>query len=370
MNLRIILLSVVLVSTLACTHKKSKTEGMPPVEVEVITAETQSVPYRYTFVSQTSSNLDFTIEPRVNGYLLSKNYRSGQPVKRGDLLFEIEPAPYQISLSKARANVASAQSTLTNAEANFNRVEPLAKIQALSQSELDAATAQLRAARAGYNVAMQELNNAKLQLSYTKIYAPHDGIGSSSKAVPGDYVGVGTNFAVLATVSYIDSVAVDLSLPMTKYLEISSDNEPSYKNKSLLSDIQMELSDGSIYPQKGIYNFTKTEVDNSADAIILQVLFSNLDYALKAGQFVKVTATIGEPQSVVVIPQICVTQTQNIYNVWVVTPDNTAQFRAVTLGDTVSDNYVVKTGLSAGEKVITGGFFKLRNGAKVVCSTK
>lgn len=365
MNLKTTLLLIALVSTLSCTHKKSKIEGMPPVEVEVVIAQDQLVPYRYTFVSQTSSNLDFTIEPRVNGYLMSKNYRSGQPVMKGDLLFEIEQEPYQIALSKARANVASARSTLTNAEANFNRVEPLAKIQALSQSELDAATAQLMAARAGYNVAMQELNNAKLQLSYTKIYAPHNGIGSSSKAVVGDYVGVGTNFAVLATVSYIDSVAVDLSLPVSKYLEVAGGDEPSYKNKNLLSDIVMELSDGSIYPQPGIYNYTKTEVDNSADAIILQVLFPNLDYALKAGQFVKIMATIGEPLNVVTIPQVCVTQTQNIYNVWVVAADSTAQFRNVTLGDVVGDKCVVKTGLSAGEKVISGGFFKLRNGAKV-----
>lgn len=366
MNRKIILLLFVIITSLSCVGKKSKPVAIPPAEVNVAVAKEQIVPYRYTFVAQTSSNLDFTIEPRVNGYLLKKNYRSGQPVKKGDLLFEIEQAPYKIALSKAQANVASARSSLTNAQANFNRVEPLAKIQALSQSDLDAATSQLLAAKAGYDVAIQVLNDAKLQLSYTKIYAPHDGIGSSSNAVPGDYVGVGTNFAVLATVSYIDSVAVDLSLPMSKYLEISNDNLPSYKNSNLLSDISMELSDGSKYDDAGIYNFTKTEVDNAADAIILQVLFPNLEYALKAGQFVKVTATIGEPVKVVTIPQMCVTQVQNVSNVWVVAPDDTAQFRMVTLGNTIGDDYVVRSGLKAGERVVTGGFFKMRNGEKVI----
>lgn len=361
-----ILLFFVILTSISCVGKKAQPTTMPPAEVKVVIAREQKVPYRYTFVAQTSSNLDFTIEPRVNGYLLRKNYRSGQPVKKGDLLFEIEQEPYKIALSKAKANVASARSTLTNAQANFDRVEPLTKIQALSQSDLDAATAQLLSARAGYDVSIQELNNAKLQLSYTKIYAPHDGIGSSSKAVRGDYVGVGTNFAVLATVSYIDSVAVDLSLPMSKYLQITNDNLPSYKNSNLLSDISMELSDGSQYIHRGIYNFTKTEVDNSTDAIVLQVLFPNTDYTLKAGQFVRVSATIGEPASEVVIEQVCVSQVQNIYNVWVVAPDNSVQFRVVTLGDVVGDNYVVKSGLKAGEKVIRDGFFKLRNGEKVV----
>lgn len=365
MNTKTILLFLVIITSFSCVGKKSKHGSMPPMEVDVVKAESQLVPYRYTFISQTSSNLDFTIEPRINGYLLRKNYRSGQPVKKGDVLFEIEEEPYRIALSKAQANVASAKATLTNAESNFNRVEPLTKIQALSQSELDAATSQLLAARAGYKVALQELNNAKLQLSYTKLVAPHDGIGSSSNAVPGDFVGVGTSFAVLATVSYIDSVAVDLSLPMSKYLEISS-NEPSYSNKNLLSDISMQLSDGSIYPLDGIYNYTKTEVDDAADAIVMQVLFPNTDYALKAGQFVRIIATIGEPVRVVTIPQICVSQTQNLFNVWVVSSDSTAQYRRVTIGDTVGDRYIVKDGLKDGELVLTGGFFKMRNGEKVV----
>lgn len=369
MSIKTIFFFLVIVTSFSCVGKKSRHESLPPMEVEVVRAENQLVPYRYTFVSQTSSNLDFTIEPRINGYLLRKNYRTGQPVKKGDILFEIEQEPYRIALAKTKANVASAKATLTNAEANFNRVEPLTKIEALSQSELDAATSQLLAARAGYKVALQELNSANLQLSYTKLVAPHDGIGSSSKAVPGDFVGVGTNFAVLATVSYIDSIAVDLSLPMSKYLEING-NEPSYTNKNLLSDISMKLSDGSIYPLSGLYNYTKTEVDAAADAIVMQVLFPNTDYTLKAGQFVRITATIGDPLTVVTIPQVCVSQTQNLFNIWVVSSDSTAQYRRVTLGDTVGDRCVVKSGLTEGELVLTGGFFKMRNGEKVIPKMK
>lgn len=352
----------------SCQHKAK--EKAPELLIDVYTASQQIVPYRYTFISQTASNLDFTIEPRVNGYLLSKNYSSGKPVNKGDLLFEIESAPFIIALSQAKANVASARASYIKSQANYNRTEPLAKIQALSQSDLDAARAELIAAQQQLNVAQQQQKNAELQLSYTKIYAPHSGIGSASNAVSGDYVGVGTNFPVLATISYIDTVSVNLSFPVSKYLEIikasDSTNYPSYKNAHLISDISMQLSDGSTYPEKGIYNYTKTDVDDKADVIIFQVLFPNLNYALKSGQFIKVTTTIGAAQNAVIIPQKCVTQTQNIYNIWVITPDNTASYRVVTLGDTFENNYIVTSGLKAGEMVAANGFFKLRDGEKVI----
>ena len=351
----------------SCNGKSNKKQAHT-VNIDVYTAQQKVVPYRYTFISETSSNLDFTIEPRVNGYLISKNYGSGKPVEKGDLLFEIESQPYQINLAKSRANVASAKASFSNANSVFQRTEPLAAIQAVSQSDLDAARADLVAAREQVNVAMQQYNDAELQVGYTKIYAPHKGIGSSSNAVIGDYVGVGTNFSVLATISYIDSIAVDLSFPMMKYLDVVGKNgiySPTYKNSNLLTDIKMELSDGSIYPIDGVYNYTKTDVDNNSDAIVFQVLFPNLSYVLKSGQFVRVTATIGDPIDVVVVPQVCVSQTQNLYNIWVVAPDSTVSFRTVTLGDINGDNYIIKSGLKAGEKVAANGFFKMRNGEKV-----
>lgn len=357
-----------LLLTIACKSKPKKAEKKAS-SVEVYISELQEIPYEYTFVSQTNSKNNFTIEPRINGYLLSKNYKSGNPVKKGELLYEIEQETFIIELSKAKANVASAKASLKKAEANYNRIEPLAQIEAVSKSDLDTAYAELIASREQYNVAVLQLNNAKLQLGYTKIYAPHKGIGSSTTAVVGDYVGVGTKFTVLSTISYIDTISVSLSLPMSKYLNVvakHSGGYPSFENKDVLKNIKMELSDGTIYPVEGIYDYTNTNVDSDADAIVFKVLFPNKNYTLKAGQFVRVTATIGNTLNMITTPQVSVSYRQNIANVWVVSEDDIISYREVIIGGIYGDDYIITSGLKEGEMIIANGFFKLRNGEKVI----
>lgn len=187
------------------------TGAQPSLRVEVIEAATDTVPNRMSFVSSVESNFDALIEPRVNGYLVNKYFSSGMPVRKGQLLFTIDPNLLSTTLLSAEASLESARAQEVSARNNYERAVPLARIDAISQTQLDQYTAEYVAAQAAVRSAEQQVRNARLQVGYTRIYAPIDGIIASSNAHTGDYVGVGTQFSVLTTISNIDTVAVDVA---------------------------------------------------------------------------------------------------------------------------------------------------------------
>lgn len=361
---RLIVISLSLFILVSCKGKDKKME-MPPLDIKVTVAKEEPAPYRYTFVSTTESANSYIIEPRISGYLKSKNYSDGMPVKKGELLFTIDDSSYQLALDRAEATLASARSSLVNAQSNYDRVKPLADMMALSQSELDDAIASLASAKAQYNVALAERNSALLDLSYTVIRAPHSGIISTTNAAMGDYIGVGTDFEELATIYEVDTIAINLSFPMSQYLAIGKSDKESYSNADLLSDITLILSDNSVYQHKGLYSFTKSIVNEESGAITFQVLFPNPDYLLKPNQFARVKATVGEVKDKIIIPQEAVSQLQNIFSVWVIDKDKKAEYRPVRIGGVSGNNYVIDSGLSSGELIVTNGFFKLKNGLSV-----
>lgn len=366
---RLIVISLFFVLLFSCKGKDKKME-MPLLDIEVVAAKEEFVPYRYTFVSTTESANSYIIEPRISGYLNSKNYSDGMPVKKGELLFTIDPESYQLAVDRADASLASAKSTLVNAQSNYDRVKPLADLKALSQSDLDDAIASLASAKAQYNVALAEKNSALLDLSYTIIRAPHKGIISTTNAAKGDYIGVGTDFEELATIYEIDTIAINLSFPMAKYLTLRKKIGESYSNADLLSDITLTLSDNSLYPHTGIYSFTKSVVNEESGAITFQVLFPNPNYMLKPNQFARVVATVGEVDKKIIIPQKSVSQSQNIYSVWVIDKDKKAEYRQVVIGGESGSDFIIESGLTANELVATNGFFKLREGMTVNPKTK
>ena len=287
------------------------------------------------------------------------------PVAKGELIFTLDDAPQRANLLSSEAVLSSAKAKAVEARRNYERAIPLARIDAISQMQLDQYTAENLAAIASVNSAEQALRNARLELGYTRIYAPISGIISSSAATSGDYVGPGTQFSTLTTIQNIDTVGVDLALPMREYLALSGRKEFSYENGSLLSDIRLRVADGSEYPWPGFYKFTRQSIASEAGTIVLVVGFRNPDYALKAGQFARVTATIGEPRRAIVVPQRAVNQIQNISSVWIIRPDSTAQYREVEVGTTFGEWWIIESGVDEGELVATTGLQKLRNGLKV-----
>ena len=348
-------------------HAKNDSE---PISIEVATVEATKLPYTKSFIASIAANYSATIQPRISGFLLSSSFRNGMPVKRGQLIFTLDDAPQRANLLAAEASLSSAKAKAVEAKRNYERAVPLARIDAISQTQLDQYTAENASAIAAVKSAEQALRNARLDESYTRIYAPISGIISASAATAGDYIGPGTQFSELTTIQNIDTVGVDLAIPMSEYLAISGRKAFSYDNASLLSDIRLQTADGSEYPEKGFYKYTRQSISSEMGTIVLVVGFRNPDYALKAGQFARVTASLGEDRECIVIPQRAVQQIQSISSVWVIRPDSTAEYREVQLGNTAGEWWIVEQGLNKGEVVATTGLQKLRNGEKVSVSTK
>lgn len=349
-----------------CKHKKAPEQTIPPLEVEVAVARLDSVPNRMEFIGYLQSNFDAVIQPRVSGYLTSKRFDYGMPVERGELLFTIDGSLLQTTLLSASAALESARAQALNAKNNYERAVPLARINAISQTQLDQYTAAYAAARASVRSAEQSLRNARLEVGYTKIYAPIDGIISNTQAHVGDYVGPGTRFEVLTTISNIDTMTVDLAVPMASYLRYAGNRPSIYENEGLLSDITLTLADGTEYPLDGAYDYTRKDVSNSMGTLAIVVMFPNPDYSLKPGQFARVRADLGTPGARVVVPQRSVSQAQGTDAVWVLRPDNTVEYRKVVPGPTYGDLWVIDEGLEAGERVLVTGLQKVRSGQKVI----
>lgn len=367
-NSRLPILLLFAIISFSC--KQQAKNDSEPFLIETATVMGKKLPYQKHFIAPISANYSATIQPRISGFLLKSSFKNGMPVKRGDLIFTLDGAPQRANLLAAEASLSSAKAKAAEAKRNYERAIPLASINAISQTQLDQYTAENLAAIASVKSAEQSLRNAQLDESYTRIYAPISGIISSSAAVAGDYIGPGTQFSTLTTIQSIDTIGVDLAIPMSEYLAVSGRKAFSYDNATLLSDIRLQVADGSEYPEKGFYQYTRQSIASEMGTIVLVIGFRNPNYALKVGQFARITASLGADQERIVIPQQAVSQIQNISSVWVIRPDSTAEYREVKLGDTVNEWWIVESGLDKGEVVATTGLQKLRNGMKVSVQTK
>lgn len=339
---------------------------MPALPVAIARAVVDSIPNRMSFIGYLSSNFDAVIQPRVNGYLLTKQYGNGMPVRRGQVLFTIDPAQLSTTMLAAEASLQSARAQALEARNNYERAVPLARINAISQAQLDQYTAQYKAAEASVRSAEQSLRSAQLDVGYTTIVSPIDGIIEHTAAHVGDYVGPGTQFSVLTSVSNIDTLTVDVAIPMAQYLRYAGPRESIFDNEGLLSDITLTLADGAVYPFPGIYDYTRKDVSSTTGTLVLVVMFPNPDRSLKPGQFARVEANVGPVRPRVVVPQQSVSQAQGLSSVWVVRPDSTASYRRVETGGTYGPWWCIDKGVAEGEWVVVAGQQKLRDGAKVV----
>lgn len=353
-----------------CSCKERAKSSNSPLEIDVTVVDEVLLPNTMQFIAPIAANYSATIQPRISGFLLSSSFKNGMPVKRGDLIFTLDDAPQRANRLAAEAALSSAKAKAAEAKRNYERAIPLARINAISQTQLDQYTAENLAAIASVKSAEQTLRNARLDESYTRIYAPISGIISTSAATAGDYIGPGTQFSTLTTIQNIDTVGVDLAIPMREYLALSGRKEFSFDNASLLSDIRLRVADGSEYPEKGFYQYTRQSIASEMGTIVLVVGFRNPDYALKVGQFARISASLGGDKERVVVPQRAVSQVQDISSVWVIRPDSTAEYREVALGNTAGEWWIVESGVAKGEVVATTGLQKLRNGMKVLPTTK
>ncbi len=346
----------------SCVNQPKSERAMAPIAVQTTLAEVDSTAFEREFIGYLESNFSAVIQPRVNAFLTASHYKNGAHVRRGQLLFTLDRSQLQSASLEAAASLESARANLIEARNNYERAVPLVRIEAISKAQFDQYEAQYQAAAAAVRSAEEALHRADLQVGYTRISSPIDGIAASTAAHAGDYVGPGTQFEVLTTISNMDTLSVDLALPMREYLALGGGNDQDDK---LLKKIRLFLSDGTRYPYEGCYGYTHKDVSSGEGTLLLSVNFPNPDQTLRAGQFARVKAEIGAPQGVITIPQEAVTQAQGVNSVWVVGPDSTLTWRRVEVGETIGSRWQIRSGLQAGERVLLTGLQKVKSGEHV-----
>ena len=343
---------------------------MPPPSVQVVEVIQQDIPVMEEFVGQTYGLFDIALQARVDGFLEGIFFEEGRRVKKGQLLYTIAPEPYEAKVAAAQGNVAEANTHLVKANSDLVRIKPLAEINAVSQSDLDAAVAQRDAAIGSLDAAKANLESANIELGFTRVYSPINGIIGKTEVYPGDYVGRGITNVVLNEVSRIDTILVNFHLPEEKYLEIfrfiSQIDPDDIQENAPARGLTLILSDGSVYPEVGKIRFVNRQVNATTGTILLQASFPNTDMILRPGQFAKVQGVIENIQGGLLIPQRCVQELQGNYNVFVVNENDEIEFRQIEVSSTYETRFmIVSSGLAPGERVVYEGLQKVKSGTKV-----
>ena len=358
------LLAVSLVFMLS-SCKKEVAPAMNPLEISVTEVLQQDVRLESEFTGQTFGQSDIQINPRVDGTIESLNFKEGSIVTKGQLLYTIDPLPFQAKLHEAEGVLASAKANLAKAKSDLEMIEPLAKMNAVSQRELVYAKAAFNASTAQMKASEASLDNAKIELGYCKIVAPITGLIGISKVRVGDYIRPGV-VSVLNTVSDLGDVRVRFTMSEQEFLRIFREiNKKDSNLKGAGQYVTLKLSDGTTYPQTGKLSFADRQVDPTTGAITFEAAFANPDKLLRPGQYVKVGVVTDVRKDALVIPQRAVIEMQGIYQVYVLGDSSKVQMQIIKPGPTFKDGYVVEEGLKSGDKIAMGGTSLLKNGSVI-----
>jgi membrane fusion protein (multidrug efflux system) len=347
---------------LAC----SKTEAPPappPPEVEVAEIVQKDVPIYIELVGATLGSEDVEIRARVEGYLVSMNFTEGAFVKKGQLLYRIDPQPFEAALAEARANLETARARLDKTNTDVARLAPLAKEQAVSQQELDNAMSSQEAAKAQASAAEARVTKAKLDLAYTTITSPVEGlIGTTQKKV-GSLVAGGET--LLNVVSQINPILFRCAIAEAEYLRIARRSAGRDKSQEKKFGVELILADGTVHPHKGRLESVERAVDPTTGTLTGQFSFPNPERILRPNQYGRARFVTDLKQEAVLVPQRAVQEIQGLYSVMVVKPDGTVEQRMIKAGERVGNLWLVDSGVQPGEKVIVEGIQKVRPGITV-----
>ncbi|HST19752.1 MAG TPA: efflux RND transporter periplasmic adaptor subunit [Blastocatellia bacterium] len=401
------LIIVALFTAAACSKTKATSQPLGPPEVEVVTVEQKDVPIYSEWIGTLDGMVNAEIKSQVTGYLLNKNYTEGSFVRKGQLMFEIDPRPFQSAVEQAKGDLAKSQGQLGQAEAlllqaqaqlaqaqanqgktqlDVDRYTMLVKSGVINKQDYDnavqanlASLAQVKATEAGIKTASAGIESAKSQikaseaalksaeinLSFTKIIAPIDGIAGIATVQVGNLVNLNNpNSPPLTTVSTVD--------PIKAYFTAGEQDYQKYIKSSLISgargklELELILSDGTTYPQKGQFYMADRSVDQKTGAIKLAGLFPNPGNILRPGEYGRVRAVTSLKEGALVVPQRAVTDLQGRYSVAVVGSDNKVSIREVRVGDRVGSMWIIEEGLKAGESVVAEGTQKVRPDTAVI----
>ena len=355
---------VLLVASLAACNKK--TEGatppagmaMPAMPVSVIELQTTSVPISAEAVAQTEGAKEVEIRPRVGGILLKKLFEEGASVKEGQAMFLIDPVPFQIALSNAKAQLAQQQSRVEQTQREAQRLQGLLATQSISQRESDNAASDNSVAKASLGQYEASVREAQLNLSYTTVTSPLSGVAGRFEFSEGALVSANTS--LLTKVSQISPIWVRFSLSDNEFAQLGG-----RLTQANVKSVALILPDGKEYASKGKLNFAASSIDPQLGTQQLRAVFDNADKTLLPGQFVRVRVTTGDKDGVFVVPQVAVSTNDQGKFVYVVNEKSEAIVKPIVVGNWVGSDWVVLSGLKSGEKVIVDNVIKLHPGAPV-----
>jgi membrane fusion protein (multidrug efflux system) len=348
----------------SCSRKAAQTDPAPP-EVLVTTVTPQDVPRVLERVATLDGFINANINAQVQGYIVARDYTEGSIVKVGDLLFQIDPRPFEAALAQARGTLAKDKANQVKADADEKRALDLFNKQVISDQERDSAIATAESGRANIEADEAAVQQAELNLGYTKILAPIEGVSGFANAQVGDLVS--PTSGPLTTVSQIDPIKAIVTTGEGAFTDfISRHPDPKERDTYVKSlEFQLILGNGELYPQKGKFYALDRSLDPRTGSIRYEVTFPNPGDALRPGQFGKVRFVADMKKGAMVIPQEAVTELQGSYQVAVVGDDNKVSIRPVQMGDRIGAMWEVTQGLKAGDKVVVQGVQKVREGSLV-----
>ncbi len=365
--------------SIGCGGKNAQAGTPPAVDVEVAKVEQKDIPIYGEWIGTLDGLVDADVKAQVTGYLLEQAYAEGSFVKKGQLLFQIDPRPFEATLDQAKAQLIQAQAQLANAQAtqlqaqlNVNKYTPLAQEEAASQQDLDnavqtnvAAKATVLNSKAAIQAAEAAVKTAQINLDFTRLTAPINGIAGQAQLQVGALVN--TSSAAITTVSTVDPIKVFFTVSEQEYLAFNRlyPTEATRQSQERRMPLELILADGTTYAKKGRVSFADRAVNQNTGAIRIAGLFDNPGNILRPGQYARIRAATSIRQGALLIPQRAVSELQGTYDVAVVDAGNKVSIVSVKVGEQVGSMWVIEDGLKPGDRVVAEGVQKVRPGAQV-----
>lgn len=365
---------IILITLVATSCKKNAPP--PPKEkipsVTVITTKEQTVPAIFEYIGVAQSSHQVEIRARVEGYLDGIFYQEGEIVQQNDLLFKIDPKPFEAALAESKAIAEQQEAVLWEAERALERYKPLYTQKAASLRDLDNATAQVMSAKASLDAAKAKVIQAELNLGYTTIRSPINGLSNQAKYRQGALVGPNSEQSLLTTIYATDPIWVNFNVPEGEILKYSHESKQGrFKFPDGMQFIvEVELSNGETLPSQGTVDFANPALDQNTGTMSVRGVLPNPQDILKPGQFVRARVKGAEYLHAIIIPQQAVMQGGNGLFVYVVNKEGIAEMRPIVPGDWYENQWIIQEGLKAGEQVITDGVNKVLSGMKVNIENK
>ncbi len=359
------LLALALLVLVGACAKKEAPPPPPPLDVKVAMVLQKDVPIEIEVIGETRGSTEIEIQARVEGFLETVNFQEGMPVHKGQLLFTIDPRPFQADLARARGAEAEAQARLTRARQDVDRFKPLVEQNAIPRQDYDNALSSAAAAEASLATAQAVVQNAEIDLGYTRITSPIDGIAGKVEVQPGNLVGRGQT-TLLTRLSDIDPIHVRFNISERDYLTYTRASIAAEKSGAAGKlPLTMVLADGSTHPHQGAIVFADRVVDATTGTLLLEAGFPNPERIVRPGQYARVRAAVQVEKGALLVPQRAVAELQATFSVAVVGPDNKVSLRSVTPGARSGALWVIASGLQPGERVVVEGLQKVREGMVV-----